>query len=162
MYEFKEYDAYRFSRHVGISAKEKNGQLQFYKCPYCGGSRENNNAECFGIDLKTGMFSCFRSSCKASGNMLTLSRDFDFSLGSETDEYYRPRRQFRRLKTPEKPIEPKPAAVEYLAGRGISDRIIKKYQITVQTDHPNILVFPFLDASGRMTFVKYLKTDYDR
>ena len=41
-------------------------------------------------------------------------------------------------------------------------QLLKEYQITVQTDQPNILVFPFLDASGRMTFVKYRKTDYDR
>lgn len=162
MYEFKEYDAYRFSRHVGIRAQVRNGELQFYKCPYCGGSRENRNTECFGIDLKTGMFHCFRSSCGVSGNMLTLSRDFDFSLGNEVDEYYRPRRQFRKMKTPKEPIRPKPEAVKYLTERGISEDVIKRYQITVQTEHPNILVFPFLDAAGRMQFVKYRKTDFDR
>lgn len=162
MYEFKEHDAYRFSRHIGTRAQVRNGQLQFYKCPYCGGSRENGHSECFGIDLKTGMFHCFRSTCGVSGNMLTLSRDFDFSLGNEVDEYYRPRRQFRKMKTPKEPIRPKPEAVKYLTERGISEDVIKRYQITVQTEHPNILVFPFLDAAGRMQFVKYRKTDFDR
>ena len=94
--------------------------------------------------------------------MLTLSKDFDFSLGNEVDEYYRPRRQFRKMKTPKEPIRPKPEAVKYLTERGISEDVIKRYQITVQTEHPNILVFPFLDAAGRMQFVKYRKTDFDR
>ncbi len=162
MYEFKADDAYSFARHVHAQAKEHNGELVFKLCPYCNPKPTRDNLKSFSINLTTGQFKCLRSTCGVRGNMITLSRDFDFSLGSEADEYYRPRRQFRRLKTPERPIEPKPEAVEYLAGRGISDRVIKKYQITVQTDQPNILVFPFLDASGRMTFVKYRKTDYDR
>lgn len=162
MYEFEEHDAYRFSRHVGIRTRVSNGQLQFYKCPYCGGSRENKNNECFAIDLKTGQFKCLRASCGVTGNMLTLSRDFDFSLGNEVDEYYRPRRQFRKIKTPKKPIELKPEAIAYLSGRGISEEVIRRYQITVQTEHPNILVFPFLDNFGKMQFVKYRKTDFDR
>ena len=61
-----------------------------------------------------------------------------------------------------KPIEPKPEAVRYLNRRGISEKVIKRYQITVQTEHPNILVFPFLDAVGQMQFVKYRKTDFNR
>ena len=66
------------------------------------------------------------------------------------------------MKTPKEPIRPKPEAVKYLTERGISEDVIKRYQITVQTEHPNILVFPFLDAAGRMQFVKYRKTDFDR
>ncbi len=162
MYEFKERDAFDFARHIHAQTREHNGELFFRLCPYCSPKPSRDNLSTFSINLKTGQFKCLRASCGVSGNMLTLSKDFDFSLGNEVDEYYRPRRQFRRIKTPEKPIEPKPEAVAYLTGRGISEEVIKKYQITVQTKHPNILVFPFLDDGGSLQFVKYRKTDFDR
>ncbi len=94
--------------------------------------------------------------------MITLSRDFDFSLGNEADEYYRPRRKYRKLKTPKEPIRPKESAVRYLEGRGIPAEIAHRYEITTQTDHDNVLVFPFYDDQGNLQFVKYRKTDYDR
>ncbi len=162
MYEFKEQDAYDFARHIHAQTREHNGELFFRLCPYCNPKPSRGDLNTFSINLKTGQFKCFRSTCGVSGNMLTLSRDFDFSLGNEVDEYYRPRRQFRKMKTPKEPIRPKPEAVKYLTERGISEDVIKRYQITVQTEHPNILVFPFLDAAGRMQFVKYRKTDFDR
>ena len=162
MYEFKPDDAYAFARHVHAQAYEHGGELVFKLCPYCNPKPTRDNLKSFSINLTTGQFKCLRASCGVTGNMLTLSKDFDFSLGSEVDEYYRPRRQFRKIKTPEKPIEPKLEAIQYLTGRGISEEVVKKYQITVQTEHPNILVFPFLDAAGRMMFVKYRKTDFDR
>lgn len=162
MYEFKERDAFEFARHVHAQAKEHNGELFFRLCPYCNPKLTRDNLNSFSINLRTGQFKCLRASCGVTGNMITLSKDFDFSLGTEADEYYRPKRQFRRMKTPEKPIEPKPEAIRYLTGRGISEEVIRKYQITVQTEHPNILVFPFLDAAGQMQFVKYRKTDFNR
>lgn len=162
MYEFKPDDAWNFARHVHAQAQERNGELFFRACPYCNPRPTRDNLNSFSINMKTGQFKCLRSSCGVTGNMLTLSKDFDFSLGNEVDEYYRSRRQFRKLKPPDKPIEPKPEAIRYLAGRGISEEVVKRYQVTVQTEHPNILVFPFLDDSGQMQFVKYRKTDYDR
>ena len=35
-------------------------------------------------------------------------------------------------------------------------------QITVQNDHENILVFPFYNDKGRLEFIKYRKTDFDK
>lgn len=162
MYEFKADDAFAFARHVNARAKERNGELFFQLCPYCHPAPKRDNFNSFSINLNTGQFKCLRASCGVSGNMITLARDFDFSLGHEVDEYYRPRIRFRKMKTPTRPIEPKVEAIKYLTGRGISEEVIRKYQITVQTKYPNILVFPFLDAAGRMQYVKYRKTDYDR
>lgn len=162
MYEFKPDDAYSFARHVHAQTNEHNGELVFRLCPYCNPNPTRDNLKSFSINLTTGQFKCLRASCGVSGNMVTLSKDFDFSLGTEIDEYYRPKRQYRKIKTPSKPIEPKPEAIQYLTKRGISEEVIKKYQITVQTKCPNILVFPFLDADGQMQFVKYRKTDFDR
>mgnify|MGYP002796254000 CR=1 FL=1 len=161
LYEFKEQDAYDFARYIGAQTKPHGDELMFWTCPYCKPRPTRGNTETFSINLKTGQFKCLRASCGVSGNMITLSRDFDFSLGNEVDEYYRPKKQYRRLKTPEKPIIPKDPAVKYLEGRGISEDVAKKYEITTQTEHDNILVFPFYDEKGKLQFVKYRKTDFD-
>ncbi len=162
MYQFRRNDAFEFAGFIHAQARERNGELFFKSCPYCSPDPRTRDWNTFSINLETGQFKCLRASCGVSGNMLTLAKDFDFSLGNDVDEYYRPRRQFRRMKTPEKPIEPKPEAIRYLSGRGISMEVIRRYQVTVQTEHPDILVFPFLDGDGKMQFVKYRKTDFDR
>lgn len=162
MYEFKESDAYAFARMVGIQAKPHNGELFFKTCPYCRPRPTKDNVRTFSINLTTGQFKCLRASCGVSGNMITLSRDFDFSLGSETDEYYRPKRVFRKLKTPTEPIIPKEPAVKYLESRGISAEVAHRYEITTQNEHDNVLMFPFYDAAGKLQFVKYRKTDFDK
>ncbi len=59
------------------------------------------------------------------------------------------------------PLKPKPAAITYLEGRKITAATAEKYQITVQSKHENILVFPFLDEKGSLQFVKYRKTDFN-
>ena len=161
MYEFKEQDAYDFARFIGAKTKVKNGELVFYSCPYCKGTGKGN-VDTFSINLSGGLFHCLRSTCGAKGNMITLSKDFDFSLGNNVDEYYRPKKEFRKFKKSDKPIEPKDPALRYLQSRGIGQEVAKKYQITTQNEHDNILVFPFLDENGEMAFIKYRKTDYDK
>ena len=158
IYEFKEQDAFDFASHVGIAAKRYGDELRLLKCPYC---RPQKDKGTFSINLRTGQFKCLRESCGVTGNLVTLSRDFDFSLGTETDEYYRPRKQYKRLKTPQKPIAPKEPAVKYLQSRGISEDVAKQYEITVQNNHENVLVFPFYDERKVLQFVKYRKTDFN-
>ena len=160
-YEFKKEDAYEFKNHIGAKAKEKGDELVFQFCPYCDGGRSREKDK-FSINLKTGQFECKRASCGVKGNMITLARDFDFSLGSQFDEYYKPRKQYRTFKRPTKAIEPKEAAVEYLRSRGISEDIAKKYEITIKEGTDNILVFPFLDEKGNLHTIKYRKTDFNK
>lgn len=160
LYEFKEDDAYSFSRHVQIQVKRRGEELQFLHCPYCRGGKGGKDKGTFSINLKTGLFKCLRASCSISGNMITLARDFDFSLSVVVDEYYQPRKQYRHLKTPEKPIEPLPNAIEYLQGRGISEAVARKYEITVHGRRDDVLVFPFYDEKGKMQYVKYRDTNY--
>lgn len=161
-YVFKEQDAFDFARHVHAETNVRNGELFFKICPYCNPKPTRDNIKSFSINLTTGRFKCFRASCGVQGNMITLAKDFDFSLGNEIDEYYQPKKQYRKFKKQEKPIEPKPEAIQYLESRGISEEVAKEYEITVQTDKPNILVFPFYDEKGILQFVKYRKTDYDK
>lgn len=156
-YEFKAQDAYDFAHHIKIEARERNGELTFKKCPYCQSPKDKDT---FSINLSTGQFKCLRASCGAQGNMLTLSKDFDFSLGTDVDEYYRPKKQFRTL--PQIVPESKSEAVKYMESRGIPQEITERYCLTVQRDKPNILVFPFYDEKGRLQFIKYRKTDFDK
>lgn len=161
IYDFRSDDAFAFAREQGIKAKIKNGELHMYDCPYCHGAGHGDKYT-FSINLSTGQFKCLRESCGVTGNMITLSRDFDFSLGNEADEYYRPKRKFRKLKQKKDPIIPKEPAVSYLESRGIPEDIASRYEITTQTEHDNILVFPFYDEAGKLQFVKYRKTDFDK
>lgn len=157
LYEFKEADAYAFARHVGIRAKQRGHNLHFQTCPYC---RSAKDKDTFAIDLETGQFKCLRASCGVSGNMIQLSRDFDFSLGYTVDEYYRPKKKYKRLPTPKEPIVPKDKAVAYLESRGISPEIAKRYEITVHAKHENTLVFPFFDEKGILQSIKYRDTEH--
>lgn len=161
MYEFKEQDAWDFARQQGIEAKQSGDELHFKICPYCRPRATKGNTRTFSINLKTGQFKCLRESCGVTGNMIQLSRDFDFSLGTETDEYYRPKKQYRKLKTPKEPIVPKEPAVKYLESRGISADVAHRYEITVHNEYENVLVFPFYDDKKILQFVKYRKTDFN-
>lgn len=162
MYEFKQEDAYAFARHVHAEARLKGNELTFKKCPYCNPKNTRDNLNTFSINISTGMFKCLRASCGVKGNMITLAKDFDFSLGNMADEYYRPQKRYRKLKTPKEPIIPKDNAIAYLKSRGISEEVARRYEITTQTSNTNILVFPFYDENGVMQFVKYRKTDYGK
>lgn len=155
-YEFKPEDAFTFARHVHIVAKERNGELHFKKCPMCG--QTTNDKETFAINLQTGQFKCLRASCGYQGNMITLSQDFDFSLGNEVDEYIAPKKQFKTYKH-KQVVTPTDKAMEYLKSRGISEAVAKRYEITTRKDQPNTLVFQFI-LGGEIKLIKYRKTDF--
>ena len=157
MYKFKTEDARRFAKEQGIRTKIVGNELRFNKCPYC---RSEKDKDTFAINLDTGMFKCMRASCAAHGNMLTLHKDFGFSLGSEANEYYDRSRSFRTFPKKEKPL-PKDKALEYMASRGISKTTCEHYNITTSKDNDNVLVFPFYDEADNLTFVKFRKTDFD-
>lgn len=162
IYEFKAEDAERFARSTGIKTRHRANQLEFITCPYC----KTSDKWTFGINTETGQFECKRASCGIKGNMITLSRDFNFSLGRDADIYYRTadysKQQYKRFRDAHRNIEVRPAAVEYLSGRGISQAITEKYEVTTRKDSDNILVFPFKDDKGNLTHVKYRKTDFQK
>ena len=160
LYEFKPEDVYRFARDIGIRASRKGDELTFDKCPYC----RPKDKHTFSINLTNGMFECKRAKCGAKGNMITLSRDFDFSLGKEVDAYYRTvdysRKQYRQFV--QKHIETKEKAIEYLDSRDILPEIVRKYEITMSEKQENVMVFPFRDENGELQFIKYRNLKYDK
>lgn len=161
IYEFNPEHAFSFARHQGAKTKIKGRELHFMDCPYCHGGGHKDKYS-FSINLDTGQFKCLRATCGVTGNMLTLSRDFDFSLGSNVDEYYRPKKKYRSFKKPKETIKPREPAITYLESRGISEEIVRLYEITTLEKQENVLVFPFYDPKGNLCFIKYRKTDFDK
>ena len=158
LYEFNLDDAKRFADEQGIKVTVRGSELQFTQCPYCRNTTDKKNK--FAINIKTGAFNCLRASCGAKGNMITLARDFGFSLGRDVDEYYNRTKRFRNIRRFPLP-KVKPDAVKYLEGRGISQCITEKYKVTVSKNDPNILVFCFYDERAQLQFIKYRKIDFD-
>lgn len=158
-YEFNSEDAKRFARENGYKAKITGNEMIFTKCPYCG--ENTTDKDKFSINLENGQFQCFRASCGARGNMLTLANDFNFSLGREWNDYYRlpAGKVYKRLVQPKEKIIPKDFAIEYMAKRGISEDIVRRYQITTRNDRPTDLSMPFFDEENKLQFVKYRRTD---
>lgn len=152
MYEYKSRDVFNLASFIGAKVKQKGNELFFEYCPRCKGG--GHDKETFSINLDNGAFKCFRASCDYHGHFVELARDVGFKLEDEAQKQYRT--------LPQKKIESKPKAIEYLEKRGISAETCKKYNITVQTNNDNILVFPFYDEQGVMQFVKYRKSDFNK
>lgn len=153
MYDFKKSDVFDFASFISAETREKGEELFFKHCPHCGGG-DSNDRDTFSVNLRTGAFKCFRATCNYQGHFVELARDFGFRLDDGSQKKYR--------KLPQKKIETKPKAIEYLESRGISAEVARRYKITTQTGRENILVFPFYDDQGVMQFVKYRKTDFDK
>lgn len=93
--------------------------------------------------------------------MHVLARDFTwFNLRGGAKTYSQPKKQYKVFKKMHS-IESKPAAIKILEARGISADITRKYEITTQTEHENILAMSFRDENGDVPFIKYRKADYD-
>lgn len=152
-YIFNPDDARRFvsEQHLGVH-RDNGTELVTKMCPYCRNETRDRNT--FAINLQTGAFNCKRSSCGMRGNMITLAKDFDFSLGRDADEYYNSKRKFRSLRRYPVP-EVKPEAVAYMESRGIRRNVTERYHITTHKDNGGIIIFPFFSEAGELTFIKY-------
>lgn len=150
----KREDAFRLADALGYDTRVKGEELEFKKCPYCHGGYHNDEWT-FSVNLESGAFKCLRSSCNQQGHFVELCRDMNFPL--VTDDLPR----YRELPQRPKP-ESKDAAVEYLKSRGISEAVTRKYHVTVWKDDDKVLAFPFYTPDGKLVFVKYRRTDFDK
>lgn len=163
IYQFREEDAIRFAETYKSGARLRyiGNEICLITCPYCHSTHDKYT---FSINRKTGQFECKRASCAARGNMITLSRDFNFSLGRDADAYYKTvdysRKQYKSFKEAHKPIEVRDYAIKYLESRGINAEITHKYEITTLKNNDDILVFPFRDENKELVFVKYRNTKF--
>ena len=162
LYEFKAEDLDRFRAAINLSysdTRQRGDELQLRECPYC---HAQHDAWTFAINCRTGTFNCKRASCSVKGNMITLAKDFGFSLGRDTDEYEHTGtwKRFKTFKEPLKEIESKDPAIEYMKSRGISEEIVRRYEITTKGGQDNVIAFPFRNEDGVLTFIKYRNKDY--
>lgn len=153
-YEFDKNDAYGLARSICADTHEKGDELFFRLCPKCKGGDRHQDKDTFSINLKTGVFKCFRAGCDYHGHFVELARDFDYDLGFGEKRVYR--------KLPQKPVVVRDGAIEYMASRGISAEVCRRYDLTTRTDNKNILVFPFYDDAGTLQFVKYRNMKFRR
>lgn len=152
-YEFQEKDLYGLAQKIGADTKQKGDELFFRWCPYCHG--DGHDKETFSVNIRTGLFKCFRSGCARQGHFVQLARDFGYPLDMGDTP-----RKYREL--PQRPLKIKESAVNYLATRGISRMIVERFHISARKDNEKILVFPFYDENSVLRFVKYRKTDFDK
>lgn len=152
-YLFNRNDVFDFAQSGGYETREHGDELEFKFCPYCNGGN-NRDKYTFSVNLVSGAFKCLRASCNHDGHFVELCRDFDYRLEFEPPKIYR--------KLPQKQVETRTPAIEYMKSRGISEEITRKYQITTQADNPKILVFPFYDETGKLVSAKYRKTDFKK
>lgn len=153
MYEYNVDDVYRFADFKGAITRKKGNELIFKYCPYCDGGGKDK--ETMSINLTTGAFNCFRTSCGKQGHFVELARDFGFQL-----EFNEPK-QYKVLAQP-KTIKVRSQAVEFLNNRGISKETAERYKITTHKNHNNVIVFPFYDENNILVALKYRKIDFDK
>lgn len=159
-YEFNKDDAFRFAHFINARTKLKGNNLIFSRCPYC---NSNKDKETFAIDMRTGQFNCLRASCGVKGNMLTLSKDFNFSISEDVDRYLNRNYSNNRFKTWNKvEYRAADAVIKYMGHRGISESICRKYKLTEKKgkDNKGIMVFPFEDPEGNLKFIKYRNMNF--
>ena len=150
-YTMDRNDVFRFADSNGIQVREKGDEIQFRTCPSCHGGNHKDEWT-FSVNGNSGAFKCLRSTCGYTGHFVELCRDFGFRLDFSEPTVY------RKLKQPEKKIESRQTALNYLMGRGIDQNVIQRYEITSRSDNSSVLVFPFRDDSGVLRFVKYRNT----
>lgn len=154
-YILNKSDIYGFAHSMCAETKEKGKELFFKHCPYCNGG-EHSDKNTFSIDTETGAFKCFRASCGRQGHFVELCRDFNYQLDFGTKK----EKTFKKL--PQKKIEIRNSALEFLKSRGIGENTCIRYSITSQTNNPDIIVFPFYDENNVLQFVKYRNSKHKR
>ena len=155
-YELNRSDILNLAQILDGRSRQKGDELFFQYCPYCHGG-QSHDKNTFSVNLQTGTFHCFRSSCGKSGHFVELARDFDYQL--DFGENWR-EKKFKRL--PQKEIIVRDPAVEWMKTRGISEEITRLYHITTKKNDLSVLVFPFYDENHVLQFIKYRNTDQKR
>ena len=153
-YVMKQADVYGLAQMLNAETIQRGDELFFKYCPYCHGG--NHDKETFSVNLVTGTYKCFRASCDAHGHFVEMARDFNYPLEFENSKP----KKYRQLV--QKPITVRDKAIGYMASRGISAEITRKYKITTWENKDNILAFPFFDENNVMVSAKYRKTDFDK
>ncbi|MBP1544848.1 MAG: AAA family ATPase [Oscillospiraceae bacterium] len=156
-YELNQADIFGLTRQLAPDFHQKGMELFYRFCPYCNGG-DHRDRDTFSVNLETGAYKCFRSSCGAQGHFVEMARDFNYRLEGVGEP---PKKQYRRFRE-RREIVVRDRAIEYMKSRGISEEVTRRYQLTIKKGTDNILVFPFFDNKGELKFIKYRKTDFNK
>ncbi len=152
-YEFKAEDLWGLIYKIGGKTRQHGNEIQFETCPICDGGNSHDKWT-FSINSLNGTSNCLRSSCSWKGAFVQLAREFDYPLDYGNTQ----KREYRKL--PQRPVEVRKPALDYLESRGISREVGEKYKITSLKDNPNVVVFPFYDEQGTLQFIKYRNANF--
>lgn len=147
-YELKQSDIRGLASRLNAETHQKGNELFFKYCPYCHGSGKDKDT--FSINTETGQFKCFRASCGRQGHFVQMARDFNYPLEAQREPQ---QKRYRQL--PQKQIVVRDGAVVFMESRKIGREVVEQYQLTTQNDNPHVLVFPFVDDTGHLQFIKY-------
>jgi len=153
-YAMNRDDLLGFAEYIGAETKEKGKDMFFRYCPKCGSSAPKDDEWKFSVNWKTGAFGCLRGSCGYHGHFVELCRDYGYKLGIDAE------REYTQFKQPERRIEPRESALEYLKNRGISKETAERYEVTASDKQKNVMIFPFFNEYGKLEFIKYRNMAY--
>jgi twinkle protein len=135
----------------GIDTREKSSGQVKTLCPKCSHTRKKKNDPCLGVDLDKGIWNCFNVGCEWSGGLKNGN--------GYNGNVYNPKPAKNPQYSTDSGLSEK--ARTYFNGRGITDQVIKRNQITdglewmPQTQKEgNAIRFPYL-KNGEVVNVKY-------
>lgn len=145
-YQLNTDDIFAFASFTGERTRRKGSELQFKRCPMCGGG--NGDEWTFAINLESGACNCKRASCGYKAHFVQLCNDKGYRLEALEDV------RFRKIKDPGE-IQIRDVAIGYFAKRGISEATVRRFKVTTRADNGSVLIFPFYDEQNVLRFVKY-------
>lgn len=144
MYELQHGDVERLAAFTGERTRERGDQLEFQLCPFCHGGAGRDQWT-FAISRTNGAYKCLRAGCDAHGWFVQLARQVGYRI--QDDE---PVRAYRKPRQPSENVKLSERSIEFLAGRGISEKTARKYGLySWERDGKDILVFPFWDQEHK-------------
>lgn len=155
-YVMNQDDLWGLISFIGAETKTKGKDIFFRRCPKCGATAPKDDEWKFSINWQNGAFGCLRGSCGYHGHFVELCRDMGYRIGMETEQ------QYVQMPQPRERIKPRESALAYLKGRGISEEIAERYEVTSYEDRPNLLWFPFFDEYGKLVHAKFRKMDFHK
>lgn len=83
-YTMRDDDVVGLAVALNAETHRKGHELYFKYCPYCNGG--GHDKDTFSVNLDTGAFKCFRSSCGMTGHFVQLARDFNYPLEFDDEQ----------------------------------------------------------------------------
>lgn len=157
IYSLEDLTDFLNSTRCEYRENRRKGEIEFKKCPICGGSR--NDCWNSGININTGMFHCFRGSCPSPNlNFFQFCRELNYTIpGMRRAKFYKPKDELGQpiyLDDLRARAKQSNKLQNYLASRKISMETVEKYGIANAKTDSNRMIIPFVDENGVYWFSK--------